>query len=79
MQSGLSYTSLQGMRLILSHGPHEVNCECVLRKFLYKVYNSTEGHAKNEYAMVFSAVIFFFFFFHKCRCDISVLKCWVFS
>ena len=48
MQSGLSYTSLQGMRLIRSHGPDEVNCECVLRRFLYKVYNSTEGHAKNE-------------------------------
>ena len=48
MQGCLRYTSLHGMRLIRSHGPDEVNCECVFRKILYKIYNSTEGHAKNE-------------------------------
>ena len=74
MQRGLSYTSLQGMRLIQSHGPDEVNCECVLRESLYRSYNSTEKHAKKDWTSGFLAVIIF-----KCRCDICVIKCWVFS
>jgi hypothetical protein len=38
VQRGLSYTSLQGMRLIQFRGPDEVNLfnACVLGIFLYK-------------------------------------------